>query len=522
VCAAWDNHRVAILALHVLYRRLGKHYPVVLLAMQFLVGTTITAGTLALITFYYDTSEHQFIELLLIGEAMTVVGLGIGTLKAAPRTRSVKCWIAGAQGPDETAAAWDAAMNLPVRMYRRDVGATFATVALAASIACVAVLDLRWVNVVPILAVAMIAVFYATLLQYFAIELGLRPVVEDIADRLPSEFPYRNVGLSLRVRLILILPLTSLITGLVVATLTGRGSSLALSVLVTTAVAVTISLELALLMAHSLTRPIDALTKGLMAVREGRYDVTVPVTTSDEVGTLSYGFNRMAAGLADRERLREAFGTYLDKEVAQNILSQDVGTGGVEAEVSVLFCDVRDFTAFAERAQAAEVVYKLNRLFEVVVPIVARHGGHVDKFVGDGLIAVFGTPEPFRDHADRAVAAGMEMVAAVDEGVAGELRIGVGINSGRVVAGSIGGGGRLNFSVIGDTVNVAARVEAATRETGDDLLITAATRDKLHRDVPLVARGAVELKGKSEPVELFAVSGAQRDQPVGAAAASGA
>ena len=166
---------MAILPLHALYRRLGKHYPVVLLAMQFAVGTTITAGTLALITFYYDTSEHQFIELLLIGEAMTVVGLSIGMLKALPRTRPVKRWIAGAREPDQTTAAWDAAVNLPVRVYRRDVVAPSTSVALAASIACVAVLDLRWINVVPILAGGMIAVFYAALLQYFAIELGLRP-----------------------------------------------------------------------------------------------------------------------------------------------------------------------------------------------------------------------------------------------------------------------------------------------------------------------------------------------------------
>jgi adenylate cyclase len=513
---------MGILPLHALYRRLGRHYPVVLLAMQFSVGTVITAGTLALITFYYETSERQFLELLLIAEALTVSGLLVGFFKASPRVRPIKAWIAGARDEEQTAGAWDAAVNLPVRMYRHIVVVPSSAVAVTASIACVVVLDLRWTNVFPLMAGAMISVFYAALLQYFAIELALRPVVEDIASRLPTEFPYRNLGMSLRARLILILPLTSLITGLVVATLTGRGSSLALSVVVTTVVAVTISLELALLMAHSVTRPIDALTRGLMAVREGRYDVKVPVTTSDEVGTLSYGFNRMVAGLAERERLREAFGTYLDKDVAEYILKQDVGTGGVEVEVSILFCDVRDFTGFAERAGASEVVERLNQLFEVVVPIVARHGGHIDKFVGDGLIAVFGAPEPFRDHADRAVAAGTEMVSAVEEGVAGELRIGVGINSGRVIAGSIGGGGRLNFSVIGDPVNIAARVEAVTRETGDDLLITAATRDRLRRDVPLVARGAVDLKGKSEPVEVFAVGSDVWAEPVGAAAAHGA
>ena len=170
---------------------------------------------------------------------------------------------------------------------------------------------------------------------------------------------------------------------------------------------------------------------------------------------------------------------------------------------SIMFVDVRSFTAFAEGAEATEVVAALNGLFEVMVPIVARHGGHVDKFLGDGLLAVFGAPEGWIDHADRAVAAGREIAAAINVPEA-ELRVGVGINTGRVVAGSIGGAGRLNFSVIGDAVNVSARVEAATRETGDDVLITAATRDALTRPLPLVSRGTVPLKGKSEPVEVLA------------------
>ena len=141
-----------------------------------------------------------------------------------------------------------------------------------------------------------------------------------------------------------------------------------------------------------------------------------------------------------------------------------------------------------------------------MVPIVDKHGGHVDKFIGDGLLAVFGAPERYDDHADRAVAAAREIVAAtaaIDTG----LSVAAGVNTGRVVAGSIGGAGRLNFSVIGDAVNVAARVEAATRQTGDDVLITAATAAMLRTEVPLVSRGSVPLKGKAEPLEVLAPLG---------------
>jgi class 3 adenylate cyclase len=284
----------------------------------------------------------------------------------------------------------------------------------------------------------------------------------------------------------------------------GGGTALGFDVLVAIGVAFTISFELSVLLTRSIIRPIDDLEEGLKAVREGRFDHRIPVTTADELGEVTAAFNQMVDGLAERERMREAFGTYLDKQVAEYILSDGYEPEGFEVEVSALFCDARDFTGFAGDAEAKEVVASLNELFETVVPIVARHGGHVDKFIGDGLLAVFGAPERHPDHADRAVRAAIEMARTVNHDGAGPLEIGVGVNSGRVVAGSIGGAGRLNFSVIGDAVNVAARVEAATRRLGDEVLITDATREQLSESVVVEPRGPVELRGKSEPVELWA------------------
>lgn len=151
------------------------------------------------------------------------------------------------------------------------------------------------------------------------------------------------------------------------------------------------------------------------------------------------------------------------------------------------------------------MIASLNSVFSLIVPIVEQHGGHVDKFLGDGLLAVFGAPEQLGDHADRAVAAARELVAKVRVAEIG-LDVAAGVNTGPVVAGAIGGSGRLNFTVIGDAVNVAARVEAATRETGDGVLVTAA-RDALQRPVDLVSRGSVALKGKAQPVAHFAPRG---------------
>jgi adenylate cyclase len=149
------------------------------------------------------------------------------------------------------------------------------------------------------------------------------------------------------------------------------------------------------------------------------------------------------------------------------------------------------------------VVALLNELFETIVPVLVRHGGHANKFVGDGLLGVFGAPDHRPDHADRGVAAALEMAALVQERFAGALRVGIGVNSGTVVAGTLGGGGRVEFAVIGDPVNTAARVEQSTRATGDTVLITEATRCRLTREgARFEPRAPVVLKGKSAPVLL--------------------
>ena len=251
--------------------------------------------------------------------------------------------------------------------------------------------------------------------------------------------------------------------------------------------------------------PIAGVRAGLRRIERGELDVAVPVDDGSEVGLLQVGFNRMAGGLRERERLREAFGAYVDPDLTRRVLEEGTDLAGEEVELSVMFLDVRGFTTLSESAAAPEVVAKLNELWSIVVPIVTRHDGHANKFIGDGLLSVFGAPERLDDHADRAVAAALEIPAAVDEHFAGRLRVGVGVNSGPVVAGTVGGGGRLDFTVIGDVVNTASRVEAATRETGDDVLITEDTKALLRSDLGIwEARPPVELKGKSRPVALYA------------------
>ncbi len=252
-------------------------------------------------------------------------------------------------------------------------------------------------------------------------------------------------------------------------------------------------------------QPVRDLAAGTKRVAAGDYSQRLPVVQDDDLGALAASFNRMQAGLAERQRLQAAFGTYVDPALAARLLAQgdDVFTGE-RREVTVMFVDIRDFTPFAEANTAEDTVARLNALFEIVVPAVVDAGGHVNKFLGDGALAVFGAPNDLADHADAAVSAAVLIHRLVAERFGGALRIGVGINTGKVIAGTIGGGSKLEFTLIGDTVNVAARVEQLTKTTCDAILLTHQTVDALITRPPgLIDRGSHALKGKSAEVQVF-------------------
>ncbi len=239
----------------------------------------------------------------------------------------------------------------------------------------------------------------------------------------------------------------------------------------------------------------------------GDYGQRLPVVQDDDLGALAASFNRMQAGLAERQRLQAAFGTYVDPALATRLLEQgdDVFTGE-RREVTVMFVDIRNFTPFAEANTAEDTVARLNALFEIVVPAVVDAGGHVNKFLGDGALAVFGAPNDLAAHADSALAAAQTIHRLVAKRFDDALQIGIGINTGVVIAGTIGGGGKLEFTLIGDAVNVAARVEQLTKTTGDAVLLTQQTVDELvSRPLGLIDRGSHELKGKSATVKVFSL-----------------
>ncbi len=491
-----------------LHTRLGRRYALVAFGWVSAVAFVTGFMTLTAAIPYVDATVSQVRRLAPAWIAANTMSLVLVVIMARRVFRPVADWINGDRRPGLAEEAWDAAVSAMPGFLVRAVAA-FSIVSIPAEIYAIRLLGLPWYGGLAAVFAVELTIVIAALLDYLGFELLMRPVLRELAaDLSPVREPVRP-SLPLRRRLL---------AGMVVTSMYGAGlgtaigsaslppavklaSGLGFALLLT----MTLVLAIASMLSGAVVTPVRDLVTGMRAVAAGDLDVRVPLFAADEIGFLARNFNRMVAGLAEREVLRAAMGTYVDPSVAERILAEGAELLGEEIDVSVLFLDIRDFTASADGQDPQETVAMLNAFFALVVPIVVAHGGHANKFLGDGLLAVFGAPQRFDDHADRAVAAAVDMYEAVRTTYASALRIGVGINSGRVVVGSVGGGGRLEFTLIGDTVNVAKRIEQLTKDLGDPILITSATERRLQVAVPLQARGSVPMRGTVGSVDVFAL-----------------
>lgn len=494
------------------YRRLGTRYFALYLVFEVVSAFVVCLATVGIFALYVETSPGEFWRVVLVAEAAVGLAVAYSMSRAWKLSRPIAAWLRSGRGEEGALEVWRDAVGLPRRLVVANGWQPFVIVGLPVAIYATVEFELPAYSALIIFAGALVAVAYAAILHFFASELFMRPVLEDIARQLPSDFGGARLGVPLRWKLLGALPLINVITGVVASGLSTDGSSsledLGLDVIVAVLVAFTISLELTLLLTKSILRPVDDLLEATEAVKRGHLDARVPVVSGDELGALAGSFNEMMQGVSERERLRTAFGSYVDPEVAERVLEEGELLEGQEREVTVVFVDLCNFTERAECSSARETVAFLNEFFDVVVPCVLEHGGHANKFLGDGVLAVFGAPERQPDHADRAVRAAEAIVRAVEDRFGGEVKIGIGMSSGPVVVGSVGGGGRLDFSVIGPAVNLASRVEAHTRETGDAVLLTEATRCLLQETKSgVIARGEAELRGIADPVPLYALAG---------------
>jgi adenylate cyclase len=214
------------------------------------------------------------------------------------------------------------------------------------------------------------------------------------------------------------------------------------------------------------------------------------------------------------EQEKQELGRYLSKDIVNFVLSEPkrLRLGGVRRHVSVMFTDIRNFTQLTESLEPEVVVSFLNDYFSEMVDIVFRYGGTLDKYTGDGLMAVFGAPLPVNDSAGRAVMSAIEMMSALERfnerqsgGPVGEIEMGVGIATGTVVSGNIGSHERMEFTSIGDTVNTAARLEQINKDLGTKIVICQSTYDALGNSVPAYAVGTQVIRGKNREVRPFVV-----------------
>lgn len=262
------------------------------------------------------------------------------------------------------------------------------------------------------------------------------------------------------------------------------------------------------------SKPLKAMMQGIRAVGEGDYTRPVQISNRDEFGQLADVFNEMLLGIQQRDLYRHQFERYVSHQVAAKVLADPSQAfwQGERRVATILFADLRGFTTVAEQLAPEEVVGMLNDYLSVFVDAVFRHEGTLDKFIGDAVMAVFGAPVSLGNDAERAVRAALEMQAAILAVRArwvgrAALDVGIGINTGDVVIGNIGSDRRLEYAAIGDTVNVAARIENLTRTYEVGILISEATYEAVRDCFDCRKVDSVAVRGREQQVTLYEVIG---------------
>lgn len=282
------------------------------------------------------------------------------------------------------------------------------------------------------------------------------------------------------------------------------------------AVAIVILLITGIVVAHqvsrSVNRPLDALGDFAHRIGAGDFTARVNVTGQDVAGRLATALNEMAAGLQERDHVKEVFGRYIATQVSDEILKGQVNLGGAERQVTVLFSDIRNFTSMSEQMTPQQVVAFLNDYFTEMVDAVFENGGVLDKFLGDGLMAVFGSMSDEPDHPRRAVVAALRMQALLAKingmrAVSGKapISIGVGIHTDAVIVGNIGSRKRLEYTVVGDGVNTSSRIQALNKEFGTTILISESTYQAIKDDFECRQMPDTHLRGKTRDLKIYEV-----------------
>ncbi len=268
------------------------------------------------------------------------------------------------------------------------------------------------------------------------------------------------------------------------------------------------------LFSRSLSSPITRLIKASHEIEAGNFDIEISSVSNDEIGELTDSFKKMAHGLAEREMIKNAFGKFVNKDIAEFVLKNDIRLGGEKKNVVILFTDIRNFTMISEILEPVYVVELLNRYLTKMVSCIYKTHGVVDKYIGDSIMAVWGVPIRTDNDATNAVDAALMMRDELikfnnDKGddIRPRLQIGCGIHCGPVLAGQIGSVERMEYTVIGATVNVASRIESLNKPFSTDILISEETARMVKDIFRIVPMRKITVKGKTEVLQIYAVLG---------------
>ncbi len=359
-----------------------------------------------------------------------------------------------------------------------------------------------------------IAGLVVSAIAYLFTEFSLRPVA---ARALAGRADAHEMGAGVERRMLVFwglgtaAPLLGLVIAAIVALTRDEQSidRLAFVVLGLGGVVLLFGLLVTVLNARSVVAPIAAVQEALARVAEGDFDVEVRVDDGTELGLLQSGFNEMVHGLREREEIRDLFGRHVGKSVAQAATDGKVELGGETRLVSVLMVDLVGSTTYAATREPADVVEMLNRFFAVVVEEVDDHGGLVNKFMGDAVLAIFGAPGNLTDHAGAALATARRIASRLASEVP-EIGAGIGVSTGQAVAGNVGHRSRFEYTVIGDAVNAAARLTELAKDVDGGVLVSAVSVSVANpvEQRHWVSHDSIVLRGRTDPTQTSRLASA--------------
>ena len=505
-------------------------------------GAIAIGSTAAAVGAYYITLSVVFppgVLAFFLSTLVLAVVLSIGATFMVHRrlSRALRAWL---RRPDDTVdlGAWHEALNYPVFL---SVSVGMAALVVSLLVATATGLYAGSLSIGLHIAVGgLLASLLDAVFAWLYTDHRMAVVLRAMAARNPL-LPVAGRGivtLGLAAKMAIVIVGVSVVGAVVAGTLAYRGaeqavqsgdiSGLALELLVVTVAGLAVSLSGCLLVARHITGPVEELTRMLAELVPERYGMRALPRNSDEAGQLMVAVNQMLDGLEEREFIKDALSRYVTHEVTDSVLQGGLNLGGEQLEVTVLMADIREFTVLTERLPPRRLVRLLNRYFTAMVEECEAQGGMIDKFIGDAIMVVFGAPvpRPARESALRAARAAVGMrnrLVRLNETLAAEglptLSMGIGVHSGEAIAGNIGAPQRLDYTVIGDSVNVCARIESTCKSLGQDVLISEATRDLLGDAAAVSEPFDIRLRGKSQSTRVMTLLDVHEPVPSRAAAA---